>query len=241
MAQHWHGAPIASSGVNVRHNRIFPAKNHIVVVNDNGEVWAHYIQPGSVGDAVHLPGPAVAVHGVPPKFVTLDKHHSRLLVINASGEVWAHDLDLNSRHTGNAYHIQGPALGHAAHDLDVYASKHGLVVRNSAGELWVHHYTDRNAYGGASKMNSPPVASSGTPPRFVFKSNRRFIVVNTNGEVWAHQRTASWQQGANFGGAYKASHELVAVGGTPAKAVISWKNFILVINQSGEVWAHTLH
>eukprot|EP01123_Difflugia_compressa_P005336 TRINITY_DN16_c0_g2_i3.p1 TRINITY_DN16_c0_g2~~TRINITY_DN16_c0_g2_i3.p1 ORF type:complete len:242 (+),score=53.02 TRINITY_DN16_c0_g2_i3:95-820(+) len=241
MAQHWHGAPVASSGVHVRHDRVFPAKNHLVVVNDNGEVWAHPLSAGSVGGAFQLPGPAVAVHGVPPKFVILDKHHSRILVINAAGEVWAHDLDFNSRYTGPAYHVQGPAVGLAAHDLQVYGTKHGLAVRNANGEVWVHHYVNRNAYGGAARMNSPPVASSGTPARYVFKSHRRFIVVNTAGEVWAHQRTAPWAYGGNFGGAYKASHELVAVGGVPAKAVIPWKQYILVINQAGEVWAHTLH
>jgi len=81
------GPAVATAGRPAKY--VFPMGNKIVVVNDQGEVWAHDVG-SSVGNAYNLPGPAVATAGRPAKYVF--PMGNKIVVVNDQGEVWAHDV-----------------------------------------------------------------------------------------------------------------------------------------------------
>ena len=81
------GPAVATGGVPAKY--VLAMGNRILVVNTQGEVWAHDVGTG-IGNASRLPGPAVATAGVPAKYVLA--MGNRILVVNAQGEVWAHDV-----------------------------------------------------------------------------------------------------------------------------------------------------
>ncbi|MEA5575114.1 peptidoglycan DD-metalloendopeptidase family protein [Anabaena sp. UHCC 0451] len=202
------GNSIANGGVPAKY--IFFEDYRVLVVNQQGEVWAHDISGNTVGSGYKLSGSSVANGGTPVKFVLNQDQSNRILAINEKGEIWAHNLNGNT--IGNAYQLSGSRVANGGvSPKAVFMQDNRILVLNQAGEIWAHNLSGNNI-GSAYRLSGSPVASSGVFVKSVFYQDNRILVVNEKGEVWAHNLS-----GNTIGNAYQITGQSVAYGGIPVK------------------------
>jgi hypothetical protein len=162
-----------------------------------------------------------------------------LAVINQAGQVWARTLSSNQGmlSVGSGFLLAGPTLFGGPDDQFVLGSRGNIAVVTRSGNVWNHRIPAGSGPAIEAGMEDTGSLFGGPDAQFVLYSpSGVYYVVTTAGKVWAHTE----QNGAIGGGTELSGPGLF--GAPNQKYVLYDPTFsrILVINTSGNVWAHDL-
>ena len=169
-------------------------------------------------------------------------------VVNKSGELWLHTVTDESVFPG--YRVPGSLFGGPIPARYVVWDGGRLIyVINTIGDVWAHYWT-RDGVSGGYKLKGRPIV--GPNDKYVvweagYTYAGRILVVNRQGEVWAHELSCSILPIPpsfsctidTVGAGYKLNGPSL-FGAPNDKYVAIANDLLMVINTSGEVWAHTI-
>ena len=204
--------------------------HRILVITNDGAVFAHTVTANSVTDAIQLPGPnglKVAANLGDKWVLAMD---NRILVITNDGSVFAHRVTANS--VTDAPQLPGPKVAANAVDRWVLAMDNRILVITDDGSVFAHTVTV-NSVTDAPQLLGPKVAANGMARRVLAMGNR-ILVITDDGSVFAHTVTAN-----RITDAIQLTGPRVAANPVD-RWVLAMGNRILVITPDGSVFAHSV-
>jgi hypothetical protein len=213
----------------------------LAVINTAGEVWARDLGANTIGLGAKLTGPGL--FGAPDdQFVVASE--GILAVVTKSGEFWPRqgtDATISQPLQLSGSLFDGSDAKYVLFGGGCFKESPPVYVVNTSGEVWSHYYSS-TTIGSGTKLNG--LSLFGAPnDKYVVLDTYRILVINTAGEVWVHDLSNSNPHQVcpydTVGTGYKLSGPGL-FGAPNDKYVVSLNTILYVINNLGEVWAHSM-
>ncbi len=221
------GARVAA---NPKDRWVLTLANRILVITNDGSVFAHDIAGHTVGVPYQLDGGQRVAANPQDKWVlTLG---NRILVITTDGSVFAHDI---AGHTvGIPYQLDGGQRV-AANPQDKWVLTLGdrILVITADGSVFAHDIAGHTV-GIPYQLDGGQRVAANPQDKWVLALGNRILVITADGSVFAHDIT-----GNTVGFAFQLNAPRVAAN-RQDHFVVALLNSVLVITDDGYVFGHAM-
>ena len=193
--------------------------------------FAHPTFPASVGAAIQLQAPPVAVNPHDRAAVVMGNH---ILVVTDDRRVFVHGVYGNT--VDYSYQLAG-SLRPALAGERILVLQNRLLVIEADGRVFARNVDfSTNTIGGEVQLEGPPVAAAIARDKWVVTHDNQIVVITTEGQVWSHTIIEDVIRPAQF----MPNPSGPPVAANPQDKHVLVVNRLLVVTDTGDVFSHAL-